>query len=438
MYNGTKIYNSDEFGSYVSYDAVFPDIFIRYMLDISGQFRAYKWGKDYNQWTSFWLRPSERCEVYGFGGASSICNQQQVPLCVCLEGFELQAPKDWDLEDHTEECVRKTLLECSASSGGNDTFVVIPDLRFLENPETLAGKNIDECRSACLSDCSCTSFAYDNGCLVWKRDLFNVKQLTSDETVGKKLHLRVAASEEPKAKRENKTFWIVIGVLGGLCGVLLIIVVIAKNECSGSGERGTLKSYTAIAVKRLNYPKQVNKQFLTEVMTVGKVQHINLVRLHGFCAETSKRFLVYDYMPNGSLESLLFQKSPIVLNWKTGYHIAVGTARGLAYLHHSCRKCIIHCDIKPENILLDAEYAPKIADFGLAKLVSRDFSRIITTMQGQEGILLRNGYQEKLSQQKPMSLATECCVLRSYQEGETEIFWMMDCKTSSPLALQMY
>ncbi|KAM1078284.1 hypothetical protein ACFX19_025975 [Malus domestica] len=142
-------------------------------------------------------------------------------------------------------------------------------------------------------------------------------------------------------------------------------------------------------------------------------------------------------MPNGSLESLLFQKSPIVLNWKTGYHIAVGTARGLAYLHHSCRKCIIHCDIKPENILLDAEYAPKIADFGLAKLVSRDFSRIITTMQGQEGILLRNGYQEKLSQQKPMSLATECCVLRSYQEGETEIFWMMDCKTSSPLALQM-
>ncbi|KAM2306001.1 hypothetical protein ACFXTH_025491 [Malus domestica] len=259
------------------------------MLDISGQFRAYKWGKDYNQWTSFWLRPSEHCEVYRFCGASSICNQQQVPLCVCLEGFEPRAPKDWDLEDHTEGCVRKTLLECSAGSGGNDTFVVIPDLRFPENPETLA------------------AFAYDSGCLVWKGDLFNVKQLTSDETVGKELHLRVAASEEPKAKRENKTFWIVIGVLGGLCGVLLVIVVIAKNECSGSGERseadegsltmfkyrvlrnatknfteklgeggfgavfrGTLKSYTAIAVKRLNCPKQADKQFLTEVRTLGK------------------------------------------------------------------------------------------------------------------------------------------------------------------------
>ncbi|KAB2611897.1 G-type lectin S-receptor-like serine/threonine-protein kinase [Pyrus ussuriensis x Pyrus communis] len=417
-------YKSDEFGSYVSYDAVFPDVFIRYMLDISGQFRAYKWGKDYNQWTSFWLRPSEHCEVYGFCGASSICNQQQVPLCVCLQGFEPRAPKAWDLEDHTEGCVRKTPLECSAGSGENDTFVAIPDLRFPENPETLAGKNIDECRSVCLSDCSCTAFAYDSGCLVWKGDLFNVKQLTSHETVGKELHLRVAASEETRAKRENKTFWIVIGVLGGLCGVLLVIVVIAKNEWSGSGEwseadegsltmfkyrvlrnatknfteklgeggfgsvfRGTLKSYTAIAVKRLNCPKQADKQFLTEVRTLGKVQHINLVRLHGFCAETSKRFLVYDYMPNGSLESLLFQKSPIVLNWKTRYHIAVGTARGLAYLHHSCRECIIHCDIKPENILLDAEYAPKIADFGLAKLVSRDFSRIITTMQGTRGYI---------------------------------------------------
>ncbi|XP_050102366.1 G-type lectin S-receptor-like serine/threonine-protein kinase At2g19130 isoform X1 [Malus sylvestris] len=410
-------YVSNELGSYFSYDAVYPDIFVKYMLDISGQLRASKWGRDFHQWTSFWLRPSEQCDVYGFCGASSICNQQQVPLCVCLEGFEPRSPKDWDSADSWEGCVRKTPLECS--SGGNETFVVIPDLSFPENSETLAGKNIDECRLACSSDCSCTAFAYDSRCLVWKGDLFNVKQLTSDENVGKEWHLRV-----PKAKKENKTLWIVTGVLGGLLGILLVIVVIAKNKCSGSGERseaddgslmmfkyrilrkatknfteklgeggfgsvfrGTLKNSTAIAVKRLNCPEQADNQFLTEVRTLGKVQHINLVRLRGFCAETSKRLLVYDYMPNGSLESLLFQKSPIVLDWKTRYHIAVGTAKGLAYLHDSCRECIIHCDIKPENILLDAEYAPKITDFGLAKLMSRDFSRIITTIQGTRGYI---------------------------------------------------
>ncbi|XP_009336215.2 G-type lectin S-receptor-like serine/threonine-protein kinase At2g19130 [Pyrus x bretschneideri] len=408
-------YVSNELGSYFSYDAVYPDIFVKYMIDISGQLRASKWGRDFNQWTSFWLRPSEQCEVYGFCGASSICNQQQVPLCVCLEGFEPRSPQDWELADFWEGCVRKTPLGCS--SGGNDTFVVIPDLSFPENSETLAGKNIDECGLTCLNDCSCTAFAYDSRCLVWKGDLFDVKQLTSN--VGKELHLRV-----PKAKKENKTLWIVTGVLGGLLGVLLVIVVIAKNKCSGSGERseadegslmmfkyrilrkatknfteklgeggfgsvfrGTLKNSTAIAVKRLNCPEQVDNQFLTEVRTLGKVQHINLVRLRGFCAENSKRLLVYDYMPNGSLESLLFQKSPIVLDWKTRYHIAVGTAKGLAYLHDSCRECIIHCDIKPENILLDAEYAPKITDFGLAKLMSRDFSRIITTIQGTRGYI---------------------------------------------------
>ncbi|ONI16934.1 hypothetical protein PRUPE_3G131100 [Prunus persica] len=415
-------YVSNEMGSYVSYDAVNPDVFIRYVLDISGQFKAYKWGKDFPQGNSIWLRPSEHCEVYGFCGASSICNQQQVHLCDCLEGFQPKSPNDWELADHTDGCVRKVPLQCSAGNGGNDTFVVVPDVRFPNNSKTLAAENINECKSACLRNCSCTAFAYDNECLVWTGGLFNVKQLTLDEKVGKVLHLRIAASEAIEVKKESKTLWIVIGVLGGLLAVLLIIAVIAKNECSGEGFevvegslvmfryrvlrsatknfslklgeggfgsvfKGTLQNSTPIAVKRLNCPKQADKQFLTEVRTIGKVQHINLVRLRGFCAETSKRFLVYDYMPNGSLESVLFQKSPIVLDWKARYNIAAGTARGLAYLHEECRECIIHCDIKPENILLDAEYAPKIADFGLAKLMSRDFSRIITTMQGTRGYI---------------------------------------------------
>ncbi|VVA37661.1 PREDICTED: G-type lectin S-receptor [Prunus dulcis] len=155
----------------------------------------------------------------------------------------------------------------------------------------------------------------------------------------------------------------------------------------GSVFKGVLPDSTAIAVKELKSLNQGEKQFRNEVRTIGSIQHINLVRLWGFCAEASKRILVYDYMPNGSLQSLLFQKNPIILDWKARYNIAIGTARGLAYLHEDCRERIIHCDIKPENILLDAEYSPKLGDFGLAKLIGRQNSRVLTTMRGTVGYL---------------------------------------------------
>ena len=80
-------------------------------------------------------------------------------------------------------------------------------------------------------------------------------------------------------------------------------------------------------------------------------------------------FIVYDYMPKGSLESHLFRKGSQILDWKIRYNIALGTARGLAYLHEECRDCIIHCDIKLENILLDADYNPKVADLALQSLL---------------------------------------------------------------------
>lgn len=151
---------------------------------------------------------------------------------------------------------------------------------------------------------------------------------------------------------------------------------------------------TDIAVKRLDGALgnvQGEKQFRAEVNSVGFIQHINLVKLIGFCCEGDRRLLVYEHMPNGSLDSHLFQfqscRRRAPLDWSTRYQIAVGVARGLGYLHHGCRDCIIHCDIKPQNILLDASFAPKIADFGMAKFLGREFSRVVTTMRGTVGYL---------------------------------------------------
>ncbi|CAN6206891.1 unnamed protein product [Urochloa humidicola] len=133
------------------------------------------------------------------------------------------------------------------------------------------------------------------------------------------------------------------------------------------------------------------KQFQNEVRTIGVIQHVNLVRLRGFvCSRGGERLLVYDHMPNGSLDRALFGGGAApapALSWAARFRIGVGPARGLLYLHEGCRDCIIHCDIKPGNILLDAALVPKVADFGMAKLVGREFSRVLTTARGTVGYL---------------------------------------------------
>uniref|UniRef100_A0ACD5VC55 Uncharacterized protein n=1 Tax=Avena sativa TaxID=4498 RepID=A0ACD5VC55_AVESA len=155
----------------------------------------------------------------------------------------------------------------------------------------------------------------------------------------------------------------------------------------GSVFKGALPGFSLVAVKKLKGVAQGEKQFRAEVRTIGIIRHVNLVRLFGFCAQGRARLLVYEYMENGSLNSHLFSKSSAKLTWDLRYRIALGIARGLAYIHEECRDCIIHCDMKPSNVLLDAEFCPKIADFGMAKLVGRDFSRALTAMRGTIGYL---------------------------------------------------
>ncbi|KAK6119631.1 hypothetical protein DH2020_046654 [Rehmannia glutinosa] len=158
----------------------------------------------------------------------------------------------------------------------------------------------------------------------------------------------------------------------------------------GSVYKGTLLDGTQIAVKKLEGIGQGKKEFRAEVSIIGSIHHLHLVRLKGFCAEGSHRLLVYEYMANGSLEKWLFRKGQeeeLILDWDTRYNIAVGTAKGLAYLHEDCDVKIVHCDIKPENVLLDEHFMAKVSDFGLAKLMTREQSHVFTTLRGTRGYL---------------------------------------------------
>lgn len=160
----------------------------------------------------------------------------------------------------------------------------------------------------------------------------------------------------------------------------------------GAVYRGVLANKTVVAVKQLEGIEQGEKQFRMEVATISSTHHLNLVRLIGFCSEGRHRLLVYEYMKNGSLDDFLFVKEEAlgrILDWHTRFSVALGTARGITYLHEECRDCIVHCDIKPENILLDENFNAKVSDFGLAKLInSKDHRyRTLTSVRGTRGYL---------------------------------------------------
>ena len=149
----------------------------------------------------------------------------------------------------------------------------------------------------------------------------------------------------------------------------------------GTVYKGVLSDNRVTAIKRLHEANEgeSESEFLAEVSIIGRLNHMNLIGMWGYCAEGKHRLLVYEYMEKGTLADNLSSNE---LDWGKRYNIAMGTAKGLAYLHEECLEWILHCDIKPQNILVDSDYQPKVADFGLSKLLNRDdfdnskFSRI--------------------------------------------------------------
>lgn len=367
-------------------------------------------------------------------GDSCSTPQSCSPYLVCNDGNTCQCPSGLN-----EINCKPSPVSCSTSKDPRSLISAGEGLSYsalgLMTPSSKT--SLEGCKSSCLSNCSCLVMFFDKisgNCYLFDQigSFINAKTGISYQS-----YVKVSHTSHGKMKH---SMGVVIAIVVVTMFVILSLVFIGfrwhKNKKNGPNENpddtseednflesisgmpirfsylelqqatdnfskklgqggfgsvyeGVLKDGTRLAVKQLEGIGQGKKEFRAEVSIIGGIHHNHLVRLRGFCAEGLHRLLVYEYMANGSLDRWIFKKkkTEFLLDWDTRYNIVVGTAKGLAYLHEDCDVKIVHCDIKPENVLLDSNFQAKVSDFGLAKLMTREQSHVFTTMRGTRGYL---------------------------------------------------
>jgi len=375
-------------------------------------------------------------------GSNSICTlrDDQRPMCTCLEGYSLI-----DSNNTFGDCEPNSQVNCQGwkyQGSKNDTHVMtkLPNTYWPKSDyATLNPCSLEECKESCLHDCLCV-LVFFNESSCWKKKLplshgrkdvlikgISIMKMKKNDTLSSLSNLKEDHDNKTKKKKGHDTLIIVISILLGISIVIIFAMVCAicfgynrmkikssatknsvvdKNlriftykeiievtnnfrEELGRGScsvvyKGTIDVDTSVAIKKLDKLFQdSDKEFQTEMNVIIQTHHRNLVRLHGYCSEDQHRILVYELMSNGTLASFLF--TPLKPTWNQRVQIATGIARGLIYLHEECCTQIIHCDIKPQNILLDDDYNAKISDFGLAKLLLINQTHTKTGIRGTKG-----------------------------------------------------
>ncbi|KAK7307765.1 hypothetical protein VNO77_41115 [Canavalia gladiata] len=391
--------------------------------------------------------PDDICNAifnnYGSGscGYNSYCSMQnQRPICQCPYGYSLVDPSN-----EFGGCQPNFTLVCGADIQARPQELYemheSRDFNFpLGDYETIEHYSQQECKQSCLEDCTC-AVAVLGVDTCWKKrfPLSNGRKVEQSDSHFVYVKTRISSDFYPAVMRElppapdsekqDHAKPILLGslvaslVINTLLLATLAILIFFKLKVKrvvqaatlletnlhsftyealkeatwgfsqeiGRGSFGIVykgqleaASCNMVAVKRLDrLAQEREKEFRTELSAIGKTFHKNLVRLIGFCDEGIQRLLVYEFMSNGTLADILFgQHKPV---WKVRVGFALGIARGLVYLHQECDTPIIHCDIKPQNILIDEHFNAKISDFGLAKLLLSDQSRTNTMIRGTRG-----------------------------------------------------
>ncbi|XP_057997005.1 G-type lectin S-receptor-like serine/threonine-protein kinase At4g27290 isoform X2 [Hevea brasiliensis] len=376
--------NDDE----VYYSFIIRDnIISRFVLSPSGLVQHFSWNNRRKSWNLMFTVQGDRCDNYELCGAYGICNiSNSTTVCECMKGFEPRLPNDWEMLDWSGGCVPKNPHVC-----GNEGFIKLTGIKLPDASEywVSVSTSVEDCKENCLRNCSCLAYAKldvngtGNGCVTWTRGLVDTRQVAE---YGQDLYIKVAASEIAN-QSDNK---VTVNEDEGQDDELELPVYefssiqFATNNFSvankigeggfGPVYKGDLQSGQEVAVKRLGENSgQGLREFQNEVILISKLQHRNLVKLLGCCIQGEERMLIYEYMPNKSLDSLIFDEATRpLLNWQKRSDIIIGIARGLLYLHRDSRLRIIHRDLKASNVLLDSELNPKISDFGMARMFGGD------------------------------------------------------------------
>ncbi|XP_015080927.1 G-type lectin S-receptor-like serine/threonine-protein kinase SD2-5 [Solanum pennellii] len=412
-----------------------------------GHIKVYQW----SEVVSDLLPPYvDNCAYPMVCGSYSICTNNGQCTCPSQENFF----RPFSERKPDLGCSQLTSVNCNSSQyhsfielKNTTYFSIYIDQELNSSKLWIWQTKLEDCKRACLSNCSCKAAVFRYGwngtrrgnCLLLN-EVFSLRD--SEEGRGNTVFLKVQNSSKAQTQsliipggNKSRPFKVIIGsTLAAFFGIILSIAtcfvifrkrtresrkaadildlapilpgiltrfsynelkVITEDFSRKLGEggfgcvyEGTLSNGTKIAVKHLDGVGQVKESFLTEVKAVGGIHHINLVKLIGFCAEKTHRLLIYEYMVNGSLDRwITHENRENGLTWSTRQRIISDIAKGLAYLHEDCSQKIIHLDIKPQNILLDQYFNAKISDFGLSKLIEKDKSKVVTRMRGTPGYL---------------------------------------------------